>query len=280
MLAVATSIVLVCGLVYMASRGGSAKDTPVKHTTAAAIKPPAKKSVSAPSTAWSRSSSSQETVVSNDIGSSINHDGNGSVRGFGKGGGVFFGAGNGDGSDFQAPPTQDRKHVLFVLPSRFWGPDFFPVESALKKGGVAVAVGCVTLDDAISQTDGSRASPTVKLSQANPDDFDAIIICGGEIHELIFSGAGAADIRRLVTKMDARGRIVAAICKGPIVLAHHGVLNGKRATCYGPESQSLRAHNAVVTSEPVVVDGHIITGRSADDAEAFVRELLQQLWTR
>ena len=60
----------------------------------------------------------------------------------------------------------------------------------------------------------------------------------------------------------AQTGIVAAICAAPaVVLAPLGLLKGKNATCY-PGCESY-APDTVFSSSGIVVDGNIITGKSA-----------------
>ena len=72
------------------------------------------------------------------------------------------------------------------------------------------------------------------------------------------------------------GRLVAAICASPaVVLAPHGLLKGKKATCYpGFDSQlpdPSKAH------ERVVRDGNCITSQGPGTALAFALTLVECL---
>jgi 4-methyl-5(b-hydroxyethyl)-thiazole monophosphate biosynthesis len=72
--------------------------------------------------------------------------------------------------------------------------------------------------------------PNTTLDAVMHDHFDMIVLPGGG------PGAERLDhdkrIAELVKKMAASGQYVAAICAAPKVLAHAGVLKGKRATSY------------------------------------------------
>ena len=79
----------------------------------------------------------------------------------------------------------------------------------------------------------------------------------------------------LVQQMYAQGKLVAAICAAPSVLAIAGLLDGKRATCY---PGFLDAFPQVqLQNEAVVEDGNIITSRGPGTALDFALTLVERL---
>lgn len=68
---------------------------------------------------------------------------------------------------------------------------------------------------------------------------------------------------------------VAAICAAPSILGHMGMLENKRFTCFpGFEQEVEQAHH---TTERVVRDGKIITGKGPGCAIAFALEIVAAL---
>ena len=61
----------------------------------------------------------------------------------------------------------------------------------------------------------------------------------------------------------------------PSILGHKGVLKGKKAVCYEGFEQQLEG--AEVLTEPVVIDGNIITARGAGVAIEFGLKLVEAL---
>ena len=80
----------------------------------------------------------------------------------------------------------------------------------------------------------------------------------------------------LIQKAHTVGCYLAAICAAPTLLAHLGLLDRRSAVCYpGMEGEM---GSAVVRPEcPVVVDGRIITARSAGCACDFALKLIEFL---
>ena len=109
-------------------------------------------------------------------------------------------------------------------------------------------------------------------SAINLDAFGAIVLPGG--------GKGTenllADNRvlRAVQRFAESGRLVAALCAAPTVLAAAGILEGRRATCF-PTCAHLLGES--YDDVPVVADGTIITSQGPGTAMLFALVLVQQI---
>jgi protease I len=73
------------------------------------------------------------------------------------------------------------------------------------------------------------------------------------------------------------GKIVAAICLAPAILAKAGLLSGVKATCTPDEEENLVAGGAEYTGAPVEVDGKIVTGSGPDAARRFGEKIVELL---
>jgi len=108
-----------------------------------------------------------------------------------------------------------------------------------------------------------------------PQNFDMIVLPGG------LPGSDHFDrdprIRELLKRTAEQGGFVAAICAAPKVLAHAGLLNGKRATCYPGVLNRMKFPLVGVKDLPVVVDGQVITGRGPGAAMDFALQLIESL---
>ena len=82
-----------------------------------------------------------------------------------------------------------------------------------------------------------------------------------------------APLLEKVKEYDAAGKYIAAICAAPTIFGMLGLLQGKKATCYGGMEAELTGAQAV--TDPVVVDGHIITSRGMGTATQFGLKLLE-----
>lgn len=109
------------------------------------------------------------------------------------------------------------------------------------------------------------------LDEADPADFDALVLPGGVIN---------ADALRLQPKavefvrsfFDA-GKPVGVICHAPWALIECGAARGHRMTSWPSLKTDLTNAGAHWVDEEVVVDGKLVTSRKPDDLPAFNREL-------
>ena len=115
----------------------------------------------------------------------------------------------------------------------------------------------------------------VPVSDARPDDYDALVLPGGTLNA--DSLRLDADAVSFVREFLAWGRPVAAICHAPWILVQGDSADGRRLTSYASLEHDLRNAGADWVDEEVVVDGNLITSRNPGDLDAFNRALLDAL---
>jgi protease I len=119
----------------------------------------------------------------------------------------------------------------------------------------------------------------VAIGDANPGDYDAVVLPGGVANadKLRMDEAAVEFLRAIVT---AR-KPVAAICHGPWLLVEADVLRGHRMTSYPSLATDLRNAGAEWVDEEVVVSSEpgwtLVTSRNPGDLPAFNREFLDAL---
>ncbi|MBF0147216.1 MAG: DJ-1/PfpI family protein [Magnetococcales bacterium] len=125
---------------------------------------------------------------------------------------------------------------------------------------------------------GSRRTviiPDTTLDQVMDTAFDMIALPGG----LPGSTNLNADprIHRLLDRLSREGRMTAAICAAPLVLASAGLLKGRKGTSF-PGALSGKLLEGVDYQETaVVVDGTVITSRGPGTALDFALKLVELL---
>ena len=123
-------------------------------------------------------------------------------------------------------------------------------------------------------TDWGQTLPVdLKLDQARPQDFDALLLPGGVINpdKLRIVPAAIAFVRAF---FDA-GKPVAAICHGPWAIIEADKARGRRMTSWPSVRTDLRNAGADVVDQEAVVDGNLVTSRKPDDIPAFNREMIK-----
>ena len=122
---------------------------------------------------------------------------------------------------------------------------------------------------------GITLQPDTTLDKVEPGALDMIALPGG------LPGADNLNndprIHALIQQLSTKGKYVSAICAAPKVLLNAGVLTGKRITCYPGALSKLDCSEVTITSEPVVIDGNIITSRGPGTAIDFALTLIEIL---
>ena len=117
-------------------------------------------------------------------------------------------------------------------------------------------------------------------------EYDAIVLIGGPgvYYRVIgrIKDPGLPLLEELCRKFYEEGKLVAAICAAPGVLARAGILKGVKATCF-PDSKLvsiLKEHGAVYVKQPVVVHGNIITSEGPKTAKEYAEAIVEYLLKR
>jgi protease I len=113
------------------------------------------------------------------------------------------------------------------------------------------------------------------LDEANPEDYDALVLPGGAVNaDHLRAESKATDF---VKKMFGEGKVTAVICHAPWMLASAGLARGKKMTSYFTIQDDMRNAGAEWSDEQVVQDGNLITSRNPDDLPAFNKALISAL---
>jgi protease I len=112
------------------------------------------------------------------------------------------------------------------------------------------------------------------LSDANPDDYDALMLPGGVLNpdKLRIN----KDAVEFVKHFLETGKPIAAICHGPQTLIETGLLEGRRMTSYPAIKTDLINAGVEWVDEEVVTDHGLVTSRSPKDLPAFNKKMLEE----
>lgn len=117
-----------------------------------------------------------------------------------------------------------------------------------------------------------RLSADLTLDDANPAEFDALLIPGGVANpdQLRMDERAVSFVQSF---FDAN-KPVASICHGPWMLVEADRVRGRRVTSYPSLQTDLRNAGAEWVDEEVVNDGNLVTSRRPDDLPAFNQEII------
>lgn len=119
----------------------------------------------------------------------------------------------------------------------------------------------------------SRVGVDKTVEEADPNDYDALLLPGGFINPDLLRQSQQA--REFVRAFDAAGKPIASLCHGPWVLASAGLLKGRTLTSWPGIRDDLVNAGATWLDQEVVRDGNLITSRGPQDLKPFVQEVLK-----
>jgi 4-methyl-5(b-hydroxyethyl)-thiazole monophosphate biosynthesis len=141
----------------------------------------------------------------------------------------------------------------------------------LRRAGAEVTVASVN-GRIVTASRGVRIEADCLIAECVKRTWDLVVLPGG------MPGAerlrDSAELTAILKEQAGAGRAYAAICAAPaVVLDHHGLLKGRRATCY----PSFSFKEGAVSEERVVVDGNCATSRGPGTALEFSLRLAEML---
>lgn len=113
------------------------------------------------------------------------------------------------------------------------------------------------------------------LAEAKAADYDALVVPGGLFNPDALRGNDKAIA--FVKTIAGAGKVVAAICHGPWVLADAGLLDGREVTSVATIRKDLENAGALWADKPVVTDNGIVTSRTPKDLDVFSAKVIEEI---
>jgi len=126
------------------------------------------------------------------------------------------------------------------------------------------------------EKDWGESVPVDKsLDEVSADDYDAIVLPGGQINpDLLRINAEALQLIR--DFLDA-GKVVAAVCHAPWLLIEVDAVRGRQVTSYKSIKTDVVNAGGKWIDREVVTDSGIITSRNPGDLDAFCAKIIDEI---
>ncbi len=121
---------------------------------------------------------------------------------------------------------------------------------------------------------GEKVAVDLTLDDAQPENFDALMIPGGLMNPDTLRSTEEA--LEFVRHFFREGKPVAAICHAPWVLVDAGVVRGRTLTSWPAIKTDVRNAGANWVDQEVVVDNGLVTSRKPDDIPAFNDKMIEE----
>ncbi|KHJ55814.1 glutamine amidotransferase [Aureimonas altamirensis] len=126
------------------------------------------------------------------------------------------------------------------------------------------------------ETDWGDSVPVDKtLSQVSVDDYDALVLPGGQINPDVLRSEPEAV--KFVHDFYNSKKTLAAICHAPWLLVEAGVIRDRDVTSYQSIKTDVVNAGGRWHDEEVVTDQALITSRNPGDLPAFIAKIIEEV---
>jgi len=162
--------------------------------------------------------------------------------------------------------------VVVPLADGFEEIEAMAIIDVLRRAGIDVTVAGLH-DGPIESARRVKVLPDTTIDTITSGEYDMIVLPGGQPGS---DNLNASEkVKTLIRDFHGSGKLTAAICAAPYVLANAGVLEGKHATSYPSYRKKLAG--AIYQEKTVVEDGKIMTSRGPGTAVCFALAIAEKL---
>lgn len=146
------------------------------------------------------------------------------------------------------------RNVCVFYFDEFWAYEVGLALNVLKDLNIFAAA----LENRIYFSEGKqKLLPDKTIEELNPDEIDLFIIPGGSTLHLFENTI----LKNFLYELNSRGKLIAGVCGGALLMAKYGLLDGKRVgSSIKPSSKfiGLYATSKIINAD-FIIDGNIIT---------------------
>lgn len=164
----------------------------------------------------------------------------------------------------------DFMRIMVPLAEGFEEIEALTIVDVLRRAGIKVDTVGIS-GSIVTGSHGVRVTADRKLIEVIADEYDGIVLPGGNPGYINLGKS--AKITEILRQMNENGKLVAAICASPSVLARAGLLENRKATIYPGMENEL----PYPRGERVVVDGNIVTSQGPGTAMEFALKIVEIL---
>ncbi|MEA2902749.1 MAG: protease [Alphaproteobacteria bacterium] len=176
------------------------------------------------------------------------------------------------------PGQLDGKRILILATHGFEQSELEVPRDRLKAAGAKVDVVSPEPGEikGWDQKDWGRPVKVDKaLREARADDYDAIVLPGGQINPDLLRVN--PDALKLIKAFYDAGKTVAAVCHAPWLLIETGLAKGRKMTSYKSIKTDVVNAGAKWEDSSVVTDNGVITSRNPGDLEDFSAKIIEEV---
>ena len=170
--------------------------------------------------------------------------------------------------------TLTGKRIAVISTNGFEDSELTKPVEAVREAGAEVTVISTEAGQPIEGKNGTKVDVDLASADADPAEFDALILPGGTGNaDKIRMDADAVDF---VVKHVQANKPLGVICHGGWILTDADVLKGRTLTSFLSIRTDLRNAGATWVDEEVHVDNRWVSSRTPDDLPAFNKAIVEE----
>ena len=168
------------------------------------------------------------------------------------------------------------KKIAFLVAEGVEDLEYYVVAMRLQEEGAEVLTAGLDLKP-VHGKNGLLITPDTLIKDLKPDELFALVLPGGWAPDKL---RRYAEVKELVAKVNAQGKIIGIICHGGLVAISAGIVRGKHAIGSLGIKDDLENAGAIWDDRPAFREGNLVWGRVVADIPDFNRELVAALEER
>lgn len=171
-------------------------------------------------------------------------------------------------------PDLSGRRILIIVPHQgYRDEEFLKPDKIFKRVGMTITIASSDTTEA-EGVNGHRVKPDLLLSKANAQDYDVILLIGGQGAKGYWDDPAT---QKLVREAVTAGKVLGATSSAPVTLARAGVLQGKKAAVLAEDASEVTKHGALVSGNSTEVDGRIVTSSGPEASRALSEAIIKLL---
>ena len=163
--------------------------------------------------------------------------------------------------------------LIFLSANNFSEEEYLIIKKVFLKAGKRIFI---TSDsyNVCSGDNGLKVKADTDFYNVNDKNFSAVVLIGGKGSKDYWDNE---QLHNIVKNFKRAGKIVAAICNAPIILAKAGLLANIPATCWSEDKNELIKLGINYHDRSVIAEEGIITTDGPQSAEQFAETVLNMI---
>jgi protease I len=160
--------------------------------------------------------------------------------------------------------------LIFLSANNFSEEEYLIIKKGFLKAGKRIFI-TSNSHTICSGDNGLKVKADTDFYNVNDKNFAAVVLIGGKGSKDYWDNE---QLYNIVKNFKRAGKIVAAICSAPIILARAGLLKNIPATCWAEDKNELIRLGINYIDRSVIAEKGVITSDGPRSAEQFVETIL------